>query len=118
MSRIAFATFAIGLIAMGPAAYGQVNLPAPPEKKWTESQPLYAPYTGPGFGNPSEPQSERVGRARKEYHDASGTSAYSRGGNPEASQLDGKPRKPKKRAKPSAGSPQAPSSDQRGRVAD
>ena len=112
MSRIAFATFAIGLIAMGPAAYGQVNLPAPPEKKWTESQPLYAPYTGPGFGNPSEPQSERVGRARKEYHDASGTSAYSRGGNPGATQLDSKPRKPKNKSpKPDAAPQQAPSGD-------
>ena len=111
MNRIA--GFAISLIVMQPAAYGQVNLPAPPEKKWTDSQPLYAPYTGPGFGNPSETQGQSVGRARKEYNDASGTPAYSRGGNPEASQLDGKPRKPKKRAKPSAGSPQAPSSDQR-----
>jgi len=108
----AFATLAIGLIAMEPAAYGQVNLPAPPEKKWTESQPLYAPYTGPGFGNPSEPQGERIGRARKEYNDASGTPAYSRGGNPEASQLDGKPRKPKNKSpKPDAAPHPAPSAD-------
>jgi len=116
MNRIA--GFAISLIVMQSAAYGQVNLPPPPEKKWTDSQPLYAPYTGPGFGNPSETQGQSVGRARKEYNDASGTPAYSRGGNPEATQLGEKPRKPKKRAKPSAGSPQAPSSDQRGRPAD
>ena len=105
--------FAIGLIVMQSAAYGQVNLPAPPEKKWTDSQPLYAPYTGPGFGNPSEAQGQSVGRARKQYHDASGASAYSRGGTPETTQLGDKPRKPKKSAKPDAGSPQVPSTDQR-----
>ena len=109
MSRIV--AFAVGLIAMQAAAYGQVNLPAPPEKKWTESQPLYAPYTGPGFGNPSEAQEQSVGRARKEYNDASGTSAYSRGGNPDATQLGEKPRKPKKSAKPDPAPQQAPSSD-------
>jgi hypothetical protein len=104
--------FAISLIVMESAAYGQVNLPAPPEKKWTESQPLYAPYTGPGFGNPSETQGQSVGRARKEYNDASGTPAYSRGGNPEATQLGEKPRKPKNKSrKPDAAPQQAPSGD-------
>ena len=99
--RVALAAFAFGLMSM-ESAYGQIYLPQPPEKKWTESQPLYQPYTGPGYGN-KEPQSNSVGQARKQYNDAAGTSAYSTGGNSEATQLGDKPRKPKnKNTKPSS----------------
>lgn len=112
MNKIA--GFAIVLAAMHSAAHGQVNLPPPPEKKWTESQPLYAPYTGPGFGNPSETQGQSVGRARKQYNDASGASAYSHGGSPEVTQTGEKPRKPKnKKPKPDGSLQQAPSSDEK-----
>ena len=93
--RYLSATVGIGLFAMVAAAHGQsIYLPAPPEKRWTESQPLHAPYTGPGYGN-KEPQRNTVGEARKQYNDAAGTSAYSSGGNSEATQLGDKPRKPK-----------------------
>ena len=103
MRKIVFPA-AIGLIALTSAAYGQVSLPPPPEKK--SSEPFYAPYTGPGFGNPSESQTQSVGRARKQNNDAAGAPAYSRGGNPDATPPGEKPRKPKnKNAKPDA-SPQ------------
>ena len=106
-ASVALTTFAIS-VGLQSAAYGQIYLPAPPEKKWTESQPLYAPYTGPGFGNADKPQGEPAGGARKKYHDAAGTSAYSSSGNPEATQLGDKPRKPKKSAKPDAAPKQPP----------
>jgi hypothetical protein len=109
------AAFAI-CIAMVPAAYAQtVYMPPPRDKNWTESQPLYQPYTGPGFGNPDTPKNQPVGQAKKKYNDAAGTSAYSSGGNPEATQLGPKPRKPKSKNPQPDGSPQqqAPGSDKR-----
>lgn len=85
----------ISMLILVPMAHAQVSLPPPPEK--TEPRPLYAPWTGPGFGNPDSPH-DSVGRARKTYNDASGAPAYSPGGNPEATPPEGvqKPKKPKK----------------------
>jgi hypothetical protein len=89
------------LMGMVSVAYGQagqtIYMPPKPEKRWTESQPLYAPYTGPGYGNPdTAAQREPVGHASKKYHDAAGASAYSKGGNTEATTLE----KPHKKRKP------------------
>ena len=81
------------LMGMVSVAYGQagqtIYMPPKPEKRWTESQPLYAPYTGPGYGNPdTAAQREPIGHASKKYHDAAGASAYSKGGNTEATTLE------------------------------
>lgn len=62
-----------------------------------DPQPYYTPYTGPGFGNPDANARENapVGKSRKKFHDAPGTSAYSKSGNTEATPLDPPPRKRK-----------------------
>ena len=88
------------MVVLASIAHAQVDLPPPPEK--TEPRPFYAPWTGPGFGNPDAPH-DSVGRARKTYNDASGASAYSPGGNTEATSLDRthRPKKPKN-VKPAA----------------
>lgn len=105
------ATTAISLLAMAAMAHAQVSLPPPPEK--TEPRPLYAPWTGPGFGNPDS-QHDSVGHARKSYNDASGTPAYSSGGSPEATAPDGIQRpKKNKNAKPGAAKPAAPASNEK-----
>jgi len=70
-----------------------------------DPQPFYTPYTGPGFGNPdaNATQSEPVGKSRRKYHDATGTSAYSRGGNNDPTQLTPPPSGKKKKEKPKTG---------------
>jgi len=81
---VVLATLAISLVAVASVAYGQVGLPAGPVRSEprNDPQPFYAPYTGPGFGNPDSnaTPSEPVGRAREKYHDATGSGAYWRDG--------------------------------------
>lgn len=59
--------------------------------------PFYTPYTGPGFGNPDAKarEAEPVGTSKRKFHDASGTSAYSKSGTPDPTSLTPPPRKPK-----------------------
>ena len=104
------ATVAISLLAMASVAHAQVSLPPPAEN--TEPRPLYAPWTGPGFGNP-DAQHDSVGHARKSYNDASGTPAYSSGGNPEATDGNQKPRKSKNAKPNTTPKPAAPAGNEK-----
>lgn len=98
------ATLAVTLIATASVAYGQSSAPANKDgtKPRPDPQPFYQPYTGPGFGNPdanAKPE-QPVGRSRKKYNDPAGASAYSRGGNTEATPLNAAPKaKPGKKEK-------------------
>lgn len=93
--RFSMATLAISLIAAASAAFGQT---AASKSDGTKPRPepptFYQPYTGPGFGNPDADakQEQPVGRSRKKYNDAPGTSAYSRGGSTEPAALNPVPK--------------------------
>jgi len=111
-------TIALSLLLAASAAHGQSSSSVNKDgtKPRPDPQPFYTPYTGPGFGNPDAKarENEPVGTSRKKYHDAPGTSAYSKGGTTEPTPLTPPPRKPKKpkqdkQEKPSNASP-APAS--------
>ena len=116
----AFSTLVIVCMAGASSAFAQSSsaLSKDGTKPRPDPVPFYTPYTGPGFGNPDAKarEAEPVGTSKKKFHDASGTSAYSRGGNNEATALTPPPTGKKKKEKPkgeSAGATPAAPADKR-----
>lgn len=86
------------LLVAASAAYAQsASILKDAPKPRPDPDLFYTPYTGPGFGNPDAKarESESIGASKKKFHDASGASAYSKSGTPEATSLEAPPRKPK-----------------------
>jgi hypothetical protein len=96
----------LAAILLTAASFAHAQSSSAVNKDGTKPRPdppqFYTPYTGPGFGNPDANQrkEEPLGTSRRKYHDASGTSAYSRGGNSEATPLAPPPTGKKKKQKP------------------
>jgi hypothetical protein len=91
---------ALCLMTVASAAHGQASSSVNKDgtKPRPDPQPFYTPYTGPGFGNPDADQrnTQPIGKSRKQYHDAAGTSAYSKGGNTEVTPLGPPSNKPRR----------------------
>lgn len=91
----------LAILCITAASFAQAQSSSAVGKDGTKPRPdpapFYTPYTGPGFGNPDAKarEAEPVGTSKRKYHDASGTSAYSKSGTPDPTSLTPPPRKPK-----------------------